>query len=88
MTLTPAPHVLIVQPSLVDNNEGETASGLHVVLHSRPQRKVWRGIVERVGSHITDGPDVGSVVHYTDFVEVEGMHAVPDAHAICWDSGE
>lgn len=90
MTLVPAPHSLIVSPSPVDDNEDQTNSGLHVVRHHRPQREVWRGVVEAVGSHLSpdEWPHVGEAVIYTDFVAVGEKHVVPDAHIMCWEGNE
>lgn len=87
VALIPAPHNLIVSPSLVEEGEDETQSGLHIVRHHRPKRQVWRGVCEAVGSHLANGewPSVGDAVIYTDFIAVGELHVVPDAHIACWD---
>jgi hypothetical protein len=88
MALTPANHTILVEPSLLSNEEDETAHGLHVVRHSQPQRKVWRGVVQKIGAHISEEVSPGDVAHYTDFVEVGEMHIVPEQHLLAWENDE
>ncbi len=86
MALKAASNAIMVQPSLVDNNETRTQSGLFIATEHAPARKVWCGVIEHVGAGVEDGYEVGHVAHYTDYVEIQGMHLVPEQHVIAYET--
>lgn len=85
MALKPAGNCLLVQPSLVDNNESQRQNGLYVVGEQHQGRKLYRGVVQCVGANVTDDIQIGNVALYSDFVIVEELHVVPEQNLIAWD---
>lgn len=86
MSLTPAIHCLLVEPSLVEAGEEQSLSGLHVVTHTC--HKIYRGILIAVGAHVNEALEPGEVVHYTDFAEVEKLHIVPETNLLAFGTRE
>jgi hypothetical protein len=82
MALKPSSLGILVDPSPVENNEEETQSGLHVVRRDRANRKVWRGVVRKVGENVHERVDIGDVAHYTDFVAIGRSHIVPEQYLV------
>lgn len=69
---------------MVDNDENQTESGLTLITHAQPARKVFRGVIESVGSDCQEACTIGEVVHYTDYCELLGMHVVPEQHILAF----
>jgi hypothetical protein len=89
--LKPSNHVFIVRPSVADDMESRTLSGLFVAGDPSGRPPVYRGVIVGIGAHI-DEPDaeIGGVVHYQTFVPIgtgdEEMHVVPQQNALCFES--
>jgi hypothetical protein len=79
---------LIVQPSLVDNSEGRTASGLFVA-GALERSPVYRGVILSVGAHLEEPQaEEGAVVLYSHYVELgvgnDAVHLVASQHILAF----
>jgi hypothetical protein len=81
--LNPSPYVIFVEPSLVEQNHEQRASGLIAVHDQAPTLPVRRGVITDIGSALSGEDDddfkceVGDVLLYRHGVEIgDGREAV------------
>lgn len=81
MALRAARGCVLVAPSQVENSELERASGLLVVGDVGPN-KVYRGVVEHVGTEVKEEIEAGDLVHYNVYNVIGEHHIVPQQHIL------
>lgn len=86
MTLKPANHFLLVEPRA--DPENEHADRLIVVVENSITSRLCRGILVAIGGHIDEEVHVGSVVYYSDYIELRARHLVNVGHLIAFEDDE